>query len=65
MFVVQKSENQNKTIRMPSGMIDQMEKIAEKNGVSFNQLVVQCCRYALNNLPSDNDKEDDGQGERK
>ena len=52
MFIIRKPENSNKTIRMPNALIEQMEKIATQKGISFNQLVIQCCEYALNNLPS-------------
>ena len=53
MFKIQKPESLNKTIRMPSTMIEQMEKIASQKNISFNQLVVQCCQYALDNLEAD------------
>jgi len=52
MFVIRKPESSNKTIRMPNSMIEQMEKIATAKNISFNQLVLQCCEYALNNLPT-------------
>jgi len=50
MFVVRKPESSNKTIRMPNIMIEKMEKIAAQENISFNQLVLQCCEYALGNL---------------
>lgn len=50
MFVVKKPESSNKTIRMPNELIDKLEKLATVNDISFNQLVVQCCEYALDNL---------------
>ena len=50
MFVVKKPEASNKTIRMPDELIAELERIAAEKNVSFNQLVVQCCRYALDNL---------------
>lgn len=51
MFVIKKPESSNKTIRLPNTLIEEMEKIATKNDISFNQLVLQCCQFALNNLP--------------
>ena len=48
MFTVKKSQNSNKTIRMPDELIERLQKIADQNDISFNQLVVQCCEYALN-----------------
>ncbi|MBQ9895096.1 MAG: hypothetical protein IJM38_06860 [Ruminococcus sp.] len=40
----------NKTIRMPDVLIEKLEKLAAKHDISFNQLVVQCCEYAIDNL---------------
>lgn len=50
MFEVKKPQSSNKTIRMPDPLIEKMQKIADKNNISFNQLVVQCCEYALDNI---------------
>ena len=47
MFTVKKPQNSNKTIRMPDELIDRLQKMADENDISFNQLVVQCCEYAL------------------
>ena len=51
MFIIQKNEASNKTIRMSNTLIEQLEEIAANEDISFNQLVVQCCEYALANLP--------------
>lgn len=56
MFIVQKNEASNKTIRMPNNLIEQLEEIAANEDISFNQLVVQCCEYALANLPKNDGK---------
>ena len=47
MFTVKKPQNSNKTIRMPDELIDRLQRMADANDISFNQLVVQCCEYAL------------------
>ena len=47
MFTVKKPQNSNKTIRMPDDLIDRLQQTADANDISFNQLVVQCCEYAL------------------
>ena len=54
MFIVQKPEIVNKTIRMPEDLIEQLEEIATLENISFNQLVLQCCEYAINHLPRGN-----------
>lgn len=56
MFIIQKNEASNKTIRMPNSLIEQLEEIAANEDISFNQLVVQCCEYALANLPKNEGK---------
>lgn len=53
MFKITKPTSSNKTIRMPDILIERLECLAAKNDISFNQLVVQCCQYALENLNSD------------
>ena len=50
MFHVEKTEYVNKTFRMPSELVKEMACLAQKEGISLNQLVIQCCRYALDNL---------------
>lgn len=42
---------------MPDPLIDKIGKIASKQGISFNQLVIQCCEFALEHL-SEKDSED-------
>lgn len=50
MFEIQNQQKSNKTIRMPDELIDRLQTIADQNNISFNQLVVQCCEYALSNM---------------
>jgi hypothetical protein len=53
MFVVKKNESINKTIRFPVDLIDSLEKIAAEKDISFSQLVIQCCEYALNHIENE------------
>ena len=50
MFEVKKPEYINKTFRMPMDLIKKMEFLAQNKQVSLNNLVVQCCEYALENI---------------
>ena len=50
IFTIKKQQNSNKTIRMPDELIDKLQKLADKNDISFNQLVVQCCEFAIDNM---------------
>lgn len=55
MFQIQKPEYTNKTFRMPVELVAQLEQLAQQNDISLNQLVIQCCRYALDHLaPEEN-----------
>lgn len=57
MFEIKKPTSSNKTIRMPDALIEELERLAGKHDISFNQLVVQCCEYALENLDKKENKE--------
>lgn len=50
MFKVEKPEMVNKTFRLPVKLIQELQIIAQEQGVSLNNLVQQCCEYALKNL---------------
>ncbi len=50
MFRVEKTEYVNKTFRLPQDLVGQLERLAQSEGVSLNQLVLQCCNYALEHL---------------
>ena len=54
MFTVKKNESSNKTIRMSNGLIERLEQVAQEKDVSFSQLVIQCCEYALEQLGDEN-----------
>ena len=58
MFEIKKPTSSNKTVRMPDELIAKLEKLAAQNDISFNQLVIQCCEYAL----KENDKTDEKKG---
>lgn len=49
-FIIKKPTSSNRTIRMPDTLIEKISKLATEQDVSFNQVVVQCCEYAINNI---------------
>lgn len=55
-----KKETENKTIRFPISLIDDIEKAIENQDVTFSRFVIQACEYALENLETngDNSNED-------
>lgn len=50
MFKVEKPEMINKTFRLPLELVQRLQKVAQDKGVSLNNLVMQCCEYALMHL---------------
>ena len=56
MFRIEKPEHTNKTFRLPVKLVTDLETLAQAKDISVNQLVIQCCRYALENLEDKEDK---------
>ncbi|CDE42495.1 uncharacterized protein BN776_00197 [Clostridium sp. CAG:768] len=56
MFKVEKEEMVNKTFRLPLKLVEQLYKVAQNKGVSLNNLVKQCCEYALDNLDTNSEE---------
>ena len=50
MFTIKKATSSNKTVRLPDDLIERLERIALQNDISFAQLIIQCCEYALDNM---------------
>lgn len=51
MFRIDKNlEYVYRTYRLPGKLVEQMADLAEEEGISVNQVVTQCCQYAMNNL---------------
>ena len=50
MFKVKKTEYVNKAFRLPTDLVKRLEVVAQNKNVSLNNLVVQCCEYALENI---------------
>lgn len=51
-----KKETENKTIKFPVPLIENIEKAIQNQNVTFSRFVIQACEYALNNL--DNTQKD-------
>lgn len=54
LFEVKKPEMTNKTFRMPAELVERLTVVAQAQKVSLNNLVCQCCEYALNNMAEQN-----------
>lgn len=44
-----KSANISRTVRFTEPIFERLNQVASENGISFNLLVLQCCKYALDN----------------
>lgn len=61
MFIIQKPHakaNISKTIRFTEELNNRMIALAREEEVSFNELVIQCCQYALDHHTKDACEED-------
>lgn len=61
MFTIKKNipeANISRTIRFSESLFEELNKTATENDVSFNTLVLQCCRYALDELGNEKDETD-------
>lgn len=50
MFKVRKVEMVNKTFRLSTDLVKRLAVVAQEQGVSMNNLVGQCCEYALSEM---------------
>ena len=55
-----KNANVSRTVRFTEPIFERLNKVAAENDISFNLLVLQCCKYALNSMSND-DKEKEKQ----
>lgn len=49
-FKIPKEEYVNRTFRLEKSLLDRMDKICDKEGISLNRLTVLCIEYALNDM---------------
>lgn len=45
-----KKETENKTIRFPISLVEEIEGVLVNQDTSFSSFVIQACEYALENL---------------
>lgn len=53
-----KNANVARTVRFTEPLFERLNKVAAQNGVSFNLLVLQCCQYALDDMPNEETNSD-------
>ena len=52
-FHIKRQEYSNRTFRFPVELLEELNTLASNKNLSLNQIVVQCCEYALKNLDDD------------
>lgn len=52
-----KKETENKTIRFPIPLIDEIERTIKNQDVTFSSFVIQACEYALKNMDNNDNKQ--------
>lgn len=45
-----RKETENKTIRFPVPLIEEIEEVIIENDTTFSSFVIQACEYALKNM---------------
>ncbi len=45
-----KDANISRTVRFTETLFEKLNKVSAENGISFNLLVLQCCKYAMENM---------------
>ncbi|HEM4735939.1 TPA: hypothetical protein U1056_000199 [Streptococcus suis] len=45
-----RKETENKTIRFPAPLIEEIEKTIQNKDVTFSSFVIQACEYALKDM---------------
>lgn len=48
-----KKESENKTIRFPLHLVEEIERAIVKKDVTFSGFVIQACEFALENMEDD------------
>lgn len=56
MFNIKKPVFINKTIRLPLELVEKLTVLAQVKQISLNNLIVQCCEYALGRIDNEEDR---------
>lgn len=54
-FKIEKTQYVNRTFRITKELAETLSEIAQNEGISVNELVVQCCNYAISNMNETNE----------
>ena len=51
-----KKQTENKTIRFPQDLVNEIEKYIQNKDVTFSRFVIQACEYVLEDIEKDKNK---------
>ena len=51
-FRIEKKEFVNKNLRFEKTFLEELERLAQMNSVSCNAFIIECCKYAIQNMDS-------------
>jgi hypothetical protein len=57
-------ETENKTIRFPIPLLEKINNAIKDNNVTFSRFVIQACEYALDNMETTNETDEDPPSEK-
>ena len=43
-------EYESKSLRLPVEMVEEVQRLANENNLTFNRVIIQCVEYALEHL---------------
>ena len=52
-----KNANIPRTVRFTEQLFDRLNRVAAADNISFNLLVLQCCKYALEHMEDEPEKD--------
>ncbi|MBQ9120621.1 MAG: toxin-antitoxin system HicB family antitoxin [Lachnospiraceae bacterium] len=55
-FKIKKQEYANRTFRLPVELLEELSKLAAEKNISLNQLIVQCCEFAIENIDEESEE---------
>ena len=48
--IPENNSGETKTLRIPSDIVDKVQKLANKKNISFNKVVIEMLKFSLDNL---------------
>lgn len=56
-FKIKKQEYENRTFRLPKELLEQIQQVAQQEGISMNEYIVQAALFSLKHYTPNEKKE--------